>query len=198
MILTLVILGRTSEAIKKVALEDLNAQELILLSNPEAKLGGLGQIGNWYLDRARGDVLGLIHADVSLTPMGCDNLARAALNNGLSGIVGKRISDETVVWSKDVPPGGSIAVSTVDSCAVFIDRRQPYRFDTDTFDSFHLCVEDLCLQALQRGRSAVVPHAMAEHHPSEEQPGRDSWRTEHTRYWHKLRGKWPDLKFSTC
>ncbi len=198
MSLTLLILGRTIEGVRQVDLHALDAAEIILLSNPGAALGGLGEIGNWYLERARGDVLGLIHADVSLTPAACENLANAASANGLAGIVGKSLSDETVVWSKDVAPGAAIAVSTLDSCAVFIDRGSSLRFDAVTFDSFHLCVEDLCVQSLVRGRSAVVPHAIAGHHPSEDQPDRNSWRTEHTRYWHKLREKWPDVKFSTC
>lgn len=194
--LTLVVLGRDTHDLSVV--RAIEADEVILLSNPEAKFGGLSKIGNWYLDHSRGDVVGLIHADVVLSHCASYQLAESALKNGLSGIVGKSLETGNSVWGYNVDPGMEVLVSTLDSCAVFIRRNSCLRFDVETFDSFHMCVEDLCLQAGHNHLKVVVPNVIACHLPTEDRPDREFWRQEHTRYLLRLKEKWAGTEFSTC
>lgn len=196
MTLTLVVLAASLSDLKAWSMAHVEADEIILLANPCARYGGLGAVGNYYLNRCRSDVLGLVHADTLLSTEFCRAVMKALERHAVAGIVGKRYETDEVVWSRDVPSGSTVEVSTVDSCACFINLQHELRFDVQTFDSFHLCIEDLCLTARDRGLSVVVPSGHADHWPSES-GDRVAWRAAHTMYWHKLRAKWSHMLFST-
>jgi len=198
--LTLVVVGADYRDILRFNPSSVVAYELILLTNPRAQFGGYGAIGNYYLEHARGDVLGLIHADTELSSEVCSNLMISALMGGVAGIVGKAL-DGRYVWSKDVMPDAVEHVSTLDSCSMFVRRSAGIHFDTKTFDSFHCCVEDFCLQAALMGRPIVVPSGPAGHvgdrWKQRNTPEGRGWLDTYAEYREKLTRKWRGVEFQT-
>jgi len=189
-ILTLVIVGGTRADLDRVAPGSLDGDEVVLLLNEGARYGGTGAIGNHALRTARGDVLGLLHADCALGPGTARGLAALALERGtLVGVTGLT-PDGRHVWSKDLRD--AVPAVTLDSCCVFVPVRGAavtgVWFDAQRFDSFHCCVEDLCLLARARGLGVLVGVGPARH-----DGGRvfdQAWRDEFERYRERLRAKW--------
>jgi hypothetical protein len=198
--LTLVVVGGSYDDIRRFNLNNVVAHEIVLLTNARAQFGGYGAVGNHYLEHGRGDVLGLIHADTVLSPKVSRELVVSALMGCVAGIVGKTL-DGRYVWSKDVAPETVEYVSTLDSCSMFVRRSAGIHFDTKTFDSFHCCVEDFCLQAAIVGRPIVVPSGPAGHvgdrwKQRNTPEGRD-WLDKYADYREKLTRKWHGVDFQT-
>jgi hypothetical protein len=166
--------------------------ELFLLANPDARLGGTGVIGNRALSTSGCDVVGLVHADTVFEQGALDAFARAAAAGAIAGVVGRAL-DGRYIWSKDVTE--PVNVSTLDSCSVFVPRGRGLRFDDTSFDGFHCCVEDLCLTAAVAGLPVVVPPAAA-HHVGES-TGRAEWQMAYWQYRKKLQQKWCAVSFAT-
>ncbi len=195
--LTVVVVGKSREELALNSLATHAAvDELVLLANPQGCFGGLGRIGNAALTGARGDVVGLVHADTSFGPGTLGALAETALRErALTGIVGATVTGERV-WGRDV--SRPVLVSTLDSCCVFVPRAHaPHLcFDENRFDGFHCCVEDLCLQAASRhALSVLVVPGEADHLGSSWNDAQ--WKSDWARYRQRLDEKWRDATFST-
>lgn len=200
MTLTLVVLGASREECEASSHKVMLADELVFVSNPAARWGGLGTIWNHYLETALSDVLGIVHADTVLSPPIISRLTDIAVSS-LAGVVGS--TWERTVWSDDIQ--SVCPVTTLDSCALFVPRSISLRFDTATFDSFHCCVEDFCLQAAEAGWHVVVVPGSAGHplpmkklHAGESVPriidgiGRRWPVGQHKMYLDRLKKKWAD------
>lgn len=189
--LALIVVAKSNEELRDFSLEHVTnvTDEIILISNPEARFGGLGKLGNWALDHCRSDIIGLVHADVRLG-QGAITAFKKPASDCLTGIVG-RSQEGAYVWCCDNPG----TVSTLDCCSVFIHKKWGLRFDEATFDGFHCCVEDLCLQASAKGIGAVVPSADAIH--KGKMTFNPTWQKQYVRYRIKLQQKWPEKDFQT-
>jgi len=197
--LTLVVLGRSRDecCVAGRGIDPSMADELIFVANLSAQWGGLGRIGNHYLAAAQGDVLGLVHADLMLSGTVCTALVAAATGGAIAGVVGR--GDPGGIWSRDVT--APTPVSTLDSCSVFVSRATAARvqvsFDEKTFDWFHCCVEDFCLQAAAAGLPVLVVPGWADH-PNPCMSSRNGWPVnEHRLYKEKLERKWAGTPFLT-
>lgn len=170
--------------------------ELALVVNPNGQYGGYGTIGHRYFTLFQSDVFGLCHADTTFDKNAFSIFERAAKDGNIVGLVGRAL-DEKYIWAHN---GGGI-VSTLDSCSMFLPRQlygrnksQVY-FDTKTFDHFHCCVEDLCLQMTALGHSVVVPNAYATHLEKRENP--PNWISTWEIYHRRLKHKWSYIPFIT-
>ena len=186
--LHLVIVAASEAELAAFRLPDVHIAGLSLLTNPQRT--PLAEIGNRFLGRSPGEVLGLCHADTSFGPGALEAFTDAALAGAIAGIVGIDC-DRTYRWSKDNPG----PVETLDSCSVFLRRDLGLRFDAQTFGGMHCHVEDLCLQALKAGIQVMVPPALADH-----VGGRtflQEWQAEYRVYRDKLSEKWAGVAFQT-
>jgi hypothetical protein len=95
------------------------------------------------------------------------------------------------VWSK----GGGGEVSTLDGCSLFFRRDLGVRFDVETFDSWHLCVEDFCLQAAALGHRITVPPVQAEHRS--DTGFAPAWQAAYAGYAGKFARKWATVPHRT-
>jgi len=192
--LTLLVLAKDEDELGQFNVDAVRraADELVLLSNPGARFGALGVIGNDLLSRGRGSVVGMLHADVTITEQTVRDLARAAAAGAVAGVVGRSLSGQ-YVWCHSV--NEPTPVSTLDSCCVFIPRLGGLRFDTALFDGFHCCVEDLCLQAAARSKPVLVVPGFAEHRGAS--AGADEWMKAYWFYRNRLQQKWSHVKFQT-
>lgn len=168
--------------------------ECVMVVNPEARFGGYGTIAHRVFESFRSDVVGVCHADTIFSDSAFDVFHRYALhNNAAVGLVGRSLQGK-YIWSKNE----SGVVSTLDSCSFFM-RRSTYgkeaTFDTKTFDHFHCCIEDMCLQLSTKGHCIYVPNAQADHSGLIDNPS--DWQSTYQRYRQKLQEKWADTPFLT-
>jgi hypothetical protein len=191
--LTLVVVAASHAELARFSLEYVDTvDELILLTNPEARFGGLGRIGNHALEFGRGDVVGLVHADVLFGPGAIASLTTEAARGGIAGIVGRNLAGE-YIWGRDVIE--PTPVSTLDSCTIFLKRSLGLCFDEKLFDSFHCCTEDLCLLAASVGIPVRVPPAVADHQGTMWR--QQDWMNSYWSYREKLAAKWSNIEFTT-
>jgi hypothetical protein len=166
----------------------------------------LAKFYNHVLDAAKHDRILLCHPDIEFSP---DTLLRMSRlfddrpECGAVGLVGTTLA-RRFIWSGSQRQPKS--VSTLDSCAIMVDRRQNLRFDEQTFDGFHCVVEDYCLQAQCTGRSVCVaaPIPFAHWNGScldHVQPNKvvvsRTWNADFHGYFAKLERKWPQMWFCT-
>ena len=210
--LTLVVVGKDMEAIRRFDASHVEGVSLALLANTLGE--PLSKIANNWLDNCDTPVFGLCHADVIFGAGALQEFAAAAMLGQLCGIVGRdlkgvyrcsynRAAAEKSWWCEGVLTGGPGIVSTLNGMAVFMRRDLgelhaasglPLRFDEETFDGFHCHVEDLCLQAAALGISVVVPSADA-HHRNHKQTG--SFLQDYRMYRARLEAKWKGTEFAT-
>ena len=167
--------------------------ELVVIINPKARFGGMGAIANRVLDRTACDVVGLIHADTTWGLGDIDRLAGVVVGGNVAGIVGCALEPQPyttnnnglhhIVWGHKIPDDREIDVSTLDACTIFLRHDMGVRFDTQTFDMFHCCVEDVCLTAAKNGARILVPNVKADHIGTNRAP---VWGHEYARYRQKL------------
>lgn len=162
--------------------------DLVEVINEEK--ASLSSIGNYYLKVGRAPVFGIVHADCDFGPDALQSFYDDAMAGHVCGIVGLCL-DLRYHWCHDLPG----CVSTLDSCSVFFRRDLLLTFDERTFDSFHLHVEDLCLQAEKRNIRVTVPRADARH--KDTTANGTAWLDEYHRYRRLLCEKWADRKFAT-
>jgi len=195
MTLSLVVVAKDQWDLTKFDLGNVLGQvdELIMLANPGARFGGLGVIGNHVLDHGRGDVVGLVHADAVLSAGAIGAFCREATAGSVCGMVGRALGGE-YVWCNDIQEPR--AVSTLDSCAIFARRDIGVRFDTETFDGFHCCVEDFCLQAWAHGAPTKIAPASGCQHLGT-MWGQREWMGDYSKYRALLSKKWAGVGFST-
>jgi hypothetical protein len=190
--LTLVVVAKNAEDMRRFPQEYVSPGEAILVINIDQV--PLSVIGNHYLDVARGSIFGMVHADVLFGEDALETLCKTAEGGAVCGVVGNNPLyqyPESYIHANKNPN----VVSTLDSASVFFRRDLGLRFDSKTFDGFHLHVEDLCLQAGQRGIASVVPAADCFHNAADVngKQWHDDWRV----YYRKLRVKWPHVLFGT-
>ena len=164
----------------------------------------LAAVANCYLDlnlKLNGPhIFGLVHADMTIGPGSIEAYSDAAESCAIVGACGRALDpwpeppagiNPGYHWSKWNPG----VVSTLDSSCVFFRTDLGLRFDEETFDGFHLHVEDLCIQASQKGYPVLVPKADAVH--SSPDKNGSTWYTDRDRYLRRLITKWPGVRFCT-
>jgi hypothetical protein len=137
-------------------------------------------------------VFGLVHADTKFREGALEAFVECAEAGNVCGIVGRtptkyRWCHKPTGFDDGVLTIGPGPVCTLDSCSCFFRPDLGLRFDAETFDSFHCHVEDLCMQANERGIPVVVPSADATHlapNPTQE------WHAVYLPYRERLAVKW--------
>jgi len=198
--LTLVVVAKDQENMDGFDQSYVAPAELVLVINYEQ--ASLASIGNYWLDRSR-RLFGMCHADVYFGPGALEVFAQTANDGMVAGVVG--YNPDLVKGGPGANPGNGPAgqvwayqnpgpVSTLDSAAIFFSKDSGLRFDQQTFDSFHLQNEDLCLQASQNLKMPVVVPAADATHRSCERNGRE-WQNAYWPYYHKFEDKWRGVRF---
>lgn len=166
------------------------ANELGLIVNDGARYGGLGTVGNRWLGFARSTVVAIVHADTVFEPGALTVFRDAAeRHHALTGIVGRRPGRNVWCHSVVAPYANGVEVFTLDGCSVFVPSvLRSIRFDDVTFDNFHCCVEDLCLQARAMGHRSIVPRTTASHRGMINRP--NDWLDRYWVYRRQLDIKW--------
>jgi len=192
MLLTLVVVGKNQADLDKFDRSHLEAVGELVLFDNASKLP-LSAIGNRYLNHGSAGVVGLCHADCLFHAGALDAFNAEAEKGTVCGIVGR--NDGGYCWCYQNPG----PVSTLDSCSVFLRADLGLRFDTELFVGFHCHVEDLCLQAKQKGILAMVPPANARHLGVVWQQKVEGlgWYTDYIRYRECLAKKWSSISFVT-
>lgn len=112
---------------------------------------------NDIIDQSPNDWIILCHQDISFSNTLILELdyTLSTLNAfdakvGCLGIVGHTFNESKydVKWSE---PDDIYLLETCDCCFIVINKSNGLRFDQDTFDDFHLYVEDYCIQAQEFG-----------------------------------------------
>jgi glycosyltransferase involved in cell wall biosynthesis len=152
----------------------------------------LAKAYNKALDEARTDIVSFIHPDVDFSPdalvEACSVIKRDDI--GAVGLVGAE-AHQKQVWATS--RCGITDVQTLDSCFLVIDRRKGFRFDEETFDELHLCVEDYCCQVRDAELRAVVVDCASFNHHSETWSVRGCNWGKYPLYRERLRAKWGDV-----
>ncbi len=219
--ITLVVVGKDDAATvawfqRQDSLATREYAHVVLVQNqPPCSLSEMGnRYLNQYMEVYRSQVFAMIHADTYFDGWArCDHhglpvddavkpdlqiLYECAMRGNVCGIVGADMSPQRWWWGHQVRrTTARVAirlVSTLDSCAVFFRRDLGLRFD-ETFAGFHCHVEDLCLQAHQRGIPVLVPAVRATH--VGESTGKPEWQAEYARWRKVLAEKWEGTEFVT-
>lgn len=168
----------------------------------------LACLANSALELVTEEVFGLLHADVYFdSPLArlagqqwepdLSILYRTAMDGAVCGIVGADLTDVRYRWGNGLKEPWP--VSCLDGCSLFMRRNIGLRFDSATFNGFHCHVEDLCLQAHQRGVPVIVPPVKAEH--KGESTFEPKWQAQYFWYRKKLEEKWarlaPEMRWQT-
>ena len=126
---------------------------------------------NEIIEKSPNDFIILLHEDMSFTS---DLLERLDLTNktlnGKWSSIGVVGSDYESLhyknnWSNDQT---IFECSTLDCCFILINKLQNIKFDTITFDEYHLYVEDYCLQARKHTGLGSFTMLMNSHDTSKE------------------------------
>lgn len=195
--LTLVVVGKDQKALGEFNCDNLSpAVKVVMLANTTNH--SLAGIGNEYLTRESSGVVGLCHADCVFNAGALEAFCREAESGSVCGMVGRTDTQEYrsgYRWCFQNPG----AVSTLDSCCVFLRADLKLWFDAGTFDGFHCHVEDLCLQAHSRNIPVTVPSAAANHIGVNWSQRREGhlWLADYQRYRKLLVKKWPNFSFAT-
>lgn len=160
---------------------------------------GMGQarIANHAKETALGDVVGLVHSDVTFQGGDLAVLEKAA-REAVAGIVGARLLEPGEHWERKFTWGRSSDkpenVSTLDGCAVFFRRDLEVRFD-EAFHGWHCVIEDFCLGASAKGVPVLVPPVKAVHiGVSTFDP---AWQRQYAEAKERLTRKWVGTTFET-
>jgi len=196
----LVVISRTHDDVKLTPAVTDVVDELVVIINPKARFGGTGAIANRIIGRTACDVIGIIHADTTWEIRDIARLAGVAAQGNISGIVGcalepkpYNVESSYIVWGRWVPEGQEVEVSTLDACSIFMRTDSDTVFDEQTFDTFHCCVEDVCISAAKKGVRIIVPDVKANHVGN----SNPSWGEEYAIYRQKLVEKHKDVFFRT-
>lgn len=195
--LCLTVVGASQDKLAAFPLDKIRREvdELVLVCNAGNVFGGYGTIANRVLDRTTCDVFGICHADTLYEPGAMTSFRDSALRSQVVGLVGKTMGN-AYIWAKEVQV--DTPVSTLDACSIFFETKKGLRFDDATFDTFHCCVEDVCLDATRRGIPIVVPPAPGAHHVGDMYYSGDptrNWLGEFRTYEAKLREKYAGMDF---
>jgi hypothetical protein len=197
--LTLVVVGKDDAALAEFGAPGRAFFRMIANDCGES----LAAIANRELADTRTAVFGLCHADVVFGYGALDSFVRHVKQGYVCGMVGRDREGAYRCCSRpehyDRGAGalftGPGPVVTLDSMAVFFRADSGLRFDAATFDGLHCHVEDLCLQAAERGIPVLVPPANAYHR--EHAPPHAKWMEEYFRYRGRLSLKWAGKEFYT-
>lgn len=108
---------------------------------------------NYIIENSNTDLILLVHEDISFTPDLLQNIYRTLtyldynqIRFSSLGIVGHNYNKDyySVNWSRE---DTVFRYETLDCCFILIDKRHGLKFDSNTFDDFHLYVEDYCISA---------------------------------------------------
>ncbi|MGE3806200.1 MAG: hypothetical protein AB7K24_16130 [Gemmataceae bacterium] len=174
--------------------------ELILKRNDDNHTA-LACFFNQVLERARHERILFCHPDIEFSPWGLRNLLQVFADRpdcGATGFVGTTLQGLFVFGRARSLPR---RVSTLDSCAILVDRRHGLLFDGERFDGFHCVVEDYCLQLQRLGRTVYVAPGISFAHWGAtillNDDRRATWQADSQRYAERLSDKWGGLPYCT-
>ncbi len=207
--LTLVVVAKDERSMRGFDQTHINAAETILVINyNQEPLSSIANrfLGSSFLVPATSQnrvnpIFGLCHADAVFGAGALDVFAQSAGEGAVCGMVGRSADPATHVWSvhklhlDQHPNFKEGPISTLDAVSVFFRRDSGLRFDQVNFDGFHMHVEDLCMQAHDRGIPVVVPPAEAS--TSCSTPFAGQWATDCLKYRKRLRDKWAAMTVAT-
>ena len=197
--LTLIVVAKDEQSMRGFDQTHVNAAHTVLVINYWQQ--PLSQLANYWLATSWPDVFGLCHADALFGPGALDVFAQTAGDRKVCGMVGRSADPATHVWSvhklhlDQHPLFKEGPISTLDAVSVFFRRDSGLRFDAMNFDGFHMHVEDLCMQAHEKGIPVVVPPAEASTNCST--PFAGKWGQDCLMYRDRLRKKWAPVKIAT-
>lgn len=100
---------------------------------------------NYILENSKNRYVILTHQDISFSDTLLERIEYTINQNPNFGVLGLVGVDNTkkYYWSS---PDEQFELQTLDCCFIVVDKEHNIFFDTETFDDFHLYVEDYCLQ----------------------------------------------------
>lgn len=105
---------------------------------------------NDLIDRCKTKYLLLVHEDVTFSPDLLENIHKTIYLKPDFGALGAVGTDNTGKYHW----GESSVIKEIeklDCCCILINKEHNIKFDYETFDDFHLYVEDYCMQAIKKG-----------------------------------------------
>jgi hypothetical protein len=145
------------------------------------------RVYNKHIRKSSEQYLCFIHADVTSNGLkeAIERTIKAHPDFGALGAVG---SNKGTIWGRK---GLIQEVITVDSCCIVINTDYGLMFDEKTFDSFHLYVEDMCMQTRNLGlKNYTIDIDAFEYHEDLFLPV--NFFAHHSHTWHQLGSNWGD------
>jgi hypothetical protein len=143
------------------------------------------KIYNEFIRNSCAKYICFCHSDVSCHGLkeAIERTIKAHPDFGALGAVG---SNKGTIWGRK---GLIQEVVTVDSCCIVINTDYGLMFDEKTFDSFHLYVEDMCMQARSLGlKNYTIDIDAFEYKEGLSLPV--DFFIHHSHTWHKLGSNW--------
>lgn len=152
------------------------------------KSPNIAEIYNREMDKAMSRYIIFCHPDVLFPPETTGIIERSLIEpGGIIGLVG--VDEEKHYFSSndfDEPKD----MATVDSCFMAMDRESGLRFDSQTFNGFHLYIEDVCCQARAKGMRCWIPPLKGFEHKGVTYRERGACWGNYPEYHGRLTRKW--------
>lgn len=127
----------------------VNTQQDFMIYWRKSNSGNPAKLYNEIIDQCDTKYLLLVHQDVNFSPDFLDYV-NYAINIypdfGAMGTVGN--FKNNIEWGRK---GVINEVTTLDGQCILINKEHGIRFDEDTFDEYHLYVDDYCMQCKEKG-----------------------------------------------
>ncbi len=143
------------------------------------------QVYNEFIRFSDTKYICFIHADVTCQGLkeAIERTIKAHPDFGALGAVG---SNKGTIWGRK---GLIQEVVTVDSCCIVINTEHGLFFDEKTFDSYHLYVEDYCMQTRELGLKNYTIDINAYEWKNGLKP-EVPYFCHHSHTWHQLGANW--------
>lgn len=145
------------------------------------------KVYNQHIRRSDAKYICFIHADASVNGF-MDAIERTIKKHPDFGALGAVGSNRGTIWSRK---GKVQEVMTVDSCCIIINTEHGLFFDEKDFDSFHLYVEDYCMQTIELGLKNYTLDLNAYEYAPDLHPI-SPFFIHHSHTWNRLGSNWGD------
>jgi hypothetical protein len=145
---------------------------------------------NEFIRHSQAQYICFVHADVTCQGLeeAIERTIKAHPDFGALGAVG---SNKGTIWGRK---GNIQEVITVDSCCIVINTEHRLYFDEKTFDSYHLYVEDMCMQTRSLGLKNYTIDINAYEYREGLKP-EPPYFCHHSVTWHQLGANWGSYNF---
>lgn len=142
---------------------------------------------NEVLKKSKNQYVILTHQDISFSPNLLDRIEKTIKtkpNFGVLGLVGVD-SNKNYYWSSSQE---MFELQTLDCCFIVVNKHNNIYFDQETFDDYHLYVEDFCLQT--KKVTGFSPYTIL----IDKSPNSDSFLCHHSQTIKQLGPAWGKYK----